>query len=309
MVLCGCRSELTNAGAKGCETAKRPSCSGSAFVDVVQTAQHRPRPDRAGCRSQFQLGRLQPERAMRTLLVVVRDEFPKHRQQVALVEDDHVVETLSPEYADDAFDDRVRTRRSNGCSDGIDTDPSGLLVEVGAIDRVPIAEQVPRLIAPGRRLDQLTPHPGGSRAGGHVDMHQLTPTMGDEDQHVQRLEGQGGLGEQVGRPQVVSMVAQEGAPGLARCARWSTPAVAPNRAIADDDAQLEQPASDPFGTPESVLAGHGHDEVPDLEAEVWPATSGAGLPTPEQTPALPMPTHHRVRRDEAQVLAPAGAEP
>jgi hypothetical protein len=34
-------------------------------------------------------------------------------------------------------------------------------------------------------------------------MHEFAPTMGDEDQHVQRLEREGGYGEQVRCPEVV----------------------------------------------------------------------------------------------------------
>src|SRR5437764_9267439 len=95
---------------------------------------------------------------------------------------------------------------------------------------------------------------GSSRLGGHIDMHQLTPAVGDEDQHVQRLEGERRDGEQVRCPQVVSMVAQERSPGLARPTARSTPAVASNRAVAYDDPELEQLASDPFRAPEWVLA-------------------------------------------------------
>jgi hypothetical protein len=47
-------------------------------------------------------------------------------------------------------------------------------------------------------------------------MHQLAPAMGDEHQHVQRLERQRGHAQQIGGPEMVSMVAQERAPGL----RW-----------------------------------------------------------------------------------------
>src|SRR5919202_4623590 len=36
------------------------------------------------------------------------------------------------------------------------------------------------------------------------------------------------------------------------------------------------------------------------------ATSGAGLPAPEEAPALPVPAHHRVGCDDPQMLPPAG---
>src|SRR5207244_1326876 len=86
-------------------------------------------------------------------------------------------------------------------------------------------------------------------------------------------------------------------------------AIASDRAIADHDAELEQLTSDPFRAPQSVLARHGHDQLSDLGTEMRPATSGAGLPAPEHTPALPMPAHHGIGCDDAQMLAPAGIEP
>src|SRR6267378_2143450 len=106
---------------------------------------------------------------------------------------------------------------------------------------------------------------------------------------------------------MVSMVAQECAPCLSWCASWSSPAIAPNRAIANHDAQLEQLASDPLGAPQSVVARHGCDQLPHLGTEMRPSTTGARLPTPEEAPALAMPAHHRFGCNEGQMFAPASA--
>jgi hypothetical protein len=125
---------------------------------------------------------------------------------------------------------------------------------------------------------------------------------------TQRLERQRGHAQQIGGPQMVSMVTKERAPGLRYGAAWSTPAIASNRAIADHDAQLEQLASDPLGAPQPVVAGHGRDQVAHLGTEMRTAATRAGLPTPEKAPALTMPAHDRLRRDERQMLAPTGAE-
>src|SRR5438132_796795 len=190
----------------------------------------------------------------------------------------------------------------------VDADAAGSLAELAAIDRIPIAEQMAWFLAPRCGLNDLPPHPGCGRVGRHVDMHPLTPAMGDEHQHVQCLEGQGRDGQQIGGPEMVSVVAQERAPCLARRTPRSTPAIAPNRAIADHDAQLEKLASDPLGAPQPVLAGHGRDQVPHLGTEMRPSTWDAGLPAPEQAPALAMPAHDRLGCDEGQVLAPVGPE-
>jgi hypothetical protein len=94
----------------GCKAAKRPSRSRGALVDVMQAVQHRPGPDRTSHGAWSWLRCLQAKGPMRPVLVVVVDEFGQHRQQVVLVQDDQMVQALSPEGPDDAFHDRVRTR-------------------------------------------------------------------------------------------------------------------------------------------------------------------------------------------------------
>src|SRR6266849_5339121 len=94
-------------------------------------------------------------------------------------------------------------------ADGVDADAAGSLAELAVIDGIAIAEQMAWFLAPGCRLDDLPPHPGSRGAGGHVDMHQLTPTMSNEHQHVQCLERQRLNREQISGPEMMSMVAQD----------------------------------------------------------------------------------------------------
>src|ERR1051325_3690161 len=117
-------------------------------------------------------------------------------------------------------------------------------------------------------------------------MHQFPSSMGDEHQHILRLEGQRRHGEQVGSPEMMSMVAQERPPGLAQRAWRSTPAVATNRAVADDDAQLEQFTSDPLAAPQPIVARYGRDQRLHLGTQMRPSASGTRLPAPAQAPAL-----------------------
>src|SRR6266852_9464067 len=78
-----------------------------------------------------------------------------------------------------------------------------------AVDCIAVPQQMARLLSPGRGLDELPPHPGSRRVGGHVDMHQLTPTVSNEHQHVQCLERQRLNREQISGPEMMSMVAQD----------------------------------------------------------------------------------------------------
>src|SRR6266700_2826493 len=76
---------------------------------------------------------------------------------------------------------------------------------------------------------------------------------------------------------MVSMVAQEGAPGLAGRAGWPTPAIASNRAVADHDAQLEELTSDALGAPQPVLARHSPDQVLHLGTQMRTAATVSGV--------------------------------
>jgi hypothetical protein len=86
---------------------------------------------------------------MRSILVVVAHVFAQYRPKVLLVEHDHVVQALSPEGANDAFGDRVRTRRPNRRGDGVDPDARGSQAEVAPVDGIPISQQVARAGTPG----------------------------------------------------------------------------------------------------------------------------------------------------------------
>ena len=64
----------------------------------------------------------------------------------------------------------------DGRNDAVDPDALGAAAEATAIDGIPIVEQMTWLVTPGNRFDQLTPHPGGSRVGGHVQVDQSAAT-------------------------------------------------------------------------------------------------------------------------------------
>src|SRR6266508_5963582 len=80
-----------------------------------------------------------------------------------LVEHDHVVQALSPEGADDAFGDRVRTRRPNRRGDGVDPDSLGAQAEIAPVDGISISQQVARACAAGCGPDHLAPDPSSRR--------------------------------------------------------------------------------------------------------------------------------------------------
>ena len=125
---------------------------------------------------------------MRPLLVVELHELGQHGPKMLLVEDDEMVETLSAQGPDRSLRDGVGLWRVDRRGDGVDADTSSARPKSAAVDGVAIAEEMSWFLAPGRGLNDLPPYPGCRWVGRHVDMHQLAPVVGNEHQHVERLE-------------------------------------------------------------------------------------------------------------------------
>ena len=160
---------------------------------------------------------------MRPIMVVVVDEFRQDPPQVALADGNQVVEALRADCPHPAFGDRVGAGRPNRGPQTLDSQAGGALAEVGAPDPVTIMDQVSRLAVPGHGFDQLPPDPGGGRMGGHFEMDKLATPVTDEEDDVERLEGQRLYDVKVGGPDRLSMVGKEGAPALAGRSRLARP--------------------------------------------------------------------------------------
>src|SRR5262249_16440498 len=106
--------------------------SGGTRVHLVQTAQHRARPDsvdRSGTGALLGLWRLQAHRPVRVVPVVVRGVLGQDRAQVPLVERDEVVQALSSEGADHPFGHRVGPGRPHRREHRLDAQPARPLPE------------------------------------------------------------------------------------------------------------------------------------------------------------------------------------
>jgi hypothetical protein len=138
-----------------------PRRLGCAFVDVVQPVEDRVRPDRACHWPERRFRGLQSKGPMRSLLVVVRHELTQDSHEVLLVQNDDVVEALSPQGANHSLHDGVRLGRVDRGRDRVDTEASGALAEVAAVHGIPIAQQMPWFTTPGcgLRSPVATPRP------------------------------------------------------------------------------------------------------------------------------------------------------
>ena len=114
---------------------------------------------------------------MRAVAVVMLDELVDHGVEVTPAEDQHAIEALPADSADEALGEGVGTRRPDRRAD----DPNALgaedLVEAGRELGVPVAdEEIDRLRTLGEFIGQvpgLLDHPGTSWMSGdsgHVDL-------------------------------------------------------------------------------------------------------------------------------------------
>lgn len=175
---------------------------------------------------------------MRSVAVVVIRELAQHHPQVALVDHDQVVEAFGPNGPYDSLGHGVGIRRPGRGPHAGDAQTRQLTVKVAAVRGVSVMDEVLRLPALGRRLQELVPNPGGSRTGGDVVVEQLSPLVADAKEDVEGPEGQGLDDEQVGGPDAAQLIREEGSPALAPQRPRLPPSVSADGTIAHHDAQL-----------------------------------------------------------------------
>src|SRR5262249_16422852 len=215
--------------------------------------------------------------------------------------DDEMIETLAPDRSDQPFSEAILPRRSR--CDGLVPYAHGTQTagDDGAVDAIPIANNVVRGLGPRERLGGLAGDPFGGRIGRHVDPDEVSPVQPDDDEGIEQVEAKCRDNEQVNGGDVRRVVAQKGAPSLT----WrSLPLdhVFGHRRLGDLKAELKQFAVDAWCAPQWVLDTHLPDQCAQLRVNLRPPAKRARLPTPVPTKAGPMPTDERLGTDDRDDL-------
>ena len=79
-------------------------------------------------------------------------------------------------------------RRARCRQDFADAHVSHLFSEVIAKDPIAVPQQVTRELVKGKCLPQLLSRPLRGRVGGHIEVQNATPVMGQHQKHVKDLE-------------------------------------------------------------------------------------------------------------------------
>ena len=153
---------------------------------------------------------------MNSRLVVIGEIFTKNLHQMFFVPDEHMVQTLTSDRANDAFSIGSLPRRLRRNKNFLDAQVLDPLSEMLAIDRIPVSDQVFRSRLFRKGIDDLLGRPHGGRMDGNVKMHDLPPMMAKNNKAEQDLEPDRRDGKEIDGDDLFCMVSQKGSPRLGR---------------------------------------------------------------------------------------------
>ena len=279
-------------------------------VPVMQAADVRDRNDAAAAR-RLDLTRdrcIAVERQVASRFVVVREVVGKDPQQMSLIEDDHVIQALATNRADQPLDVRILPRRAVRDDDFFDAQVFDALTEIQAVDSVVIPNHETRCLVERKRFDDLLGRPTRSRVRRHIEVHHATPVMPQHDEAVKQAETDRGDDEKVDRDDVGYVVGEERAPGLGG-RLGGTAHVLRDCRLGHVMSQQRQLGLDSRRSPGGILLCHLSDEPSDLCLGLRTARLPPRLPAPVEPEAFAMPTDNRFGFDDHQARAPARPMP
>src|SRR5215471_21730435 len=154
---------------------------------------------------------------MRAPVVEIADTLGQDSLQMALDEDEHVVQALGPDGSHPALGYGVGSRRSEWRANLGNTNIAHPTIECGAITAVAVmSEKSWQLAIPSTAFDHLLSRPRGRGIRRHVHVENLPAGVIDHEEHVQRSERDRSDAEEVARPDLRTVLPQERPPAT----RW-----------------------------------------------------------------------------------------
>jgi hypothetical protein len=119
--------------------------------------------------------------------MVIRQVTGQEPSQMALVQDDHVVQAFAAETPEQPVDGGGLPRRPWRGDDVLDSQTPHPLATPGAVEAVSSAQQIPRGLVPWAGVADLL---GGPLSGGmcrHSDVDDATAMVGQDDEDTEHL--------------------------------------------------------------------------------------------------------------------------
>jgi hypothetical protein len=150
---------------------------------------------------EWRAGRTLPNRSVWTPAVEVADILGQDFLQMALIEDEHVVQALGPDRSHPPLRNRVGARRFERCACVGYTEITHPPIEVRGIAAVAVVnDKAWRLAVPTAAFDNLLRRPLRGWMRRHVHMENLSAGVIDHEKHVQCSKRDGLDAEEIARP-------------------------------------------------------------------------------------------------------------
>ena len=112
-------------------------------------------------------------------------------------QDEHVIQTLAPDGADEPLREGVLPRALRRREDFTDTHALHALPEHVTVDLVAVAKEIARRGVVRERVDDLLSGPVGGGVFGHVEVDDPPAVVGEDDKDEEDAEASGGDGEEI----------------------------------------------------------------------------------------------------------------
>ena len=138
----------------------------------------------------------------------------EHAAQVILAQHDDVVQAFPADGADQSFDHGILPRGTRRDELLFKTQVLDLAHEGGAIDGIPIPEQISGWGGKRDGFDHLLGGPDGRGSVGDVEVKDFAPSMGQDQENIQQLTCGRRDGKEIDGDQLLGVVMEKGLPGL-----------------------------------------------------------------------------------------------
>src|SRR6266851_2454080 len=223
-----------------------------------------------------------------------------------------MVEALAANRADDALHVGSLPRRARRRQNFLDSHGFHILAKLSAEDAVAVPQEVPRDLFKRECFAQLLPGPLGGGMRGHVEMHDPSSVVSQNQEHVQELKSDRRHAEEVDRHHGLDVILKEGPPGLRRRIPPAYQVLA-HAGFTDIDAEFEQFTMDAGRAPKRILSAHLPNQLADFFRHRWaPGLAMTNFPGPEEPEALAVPANDGFGLDDDQgrsPIAPSFAQP
>ena len=209
-----------------------------------------------------------------------------------------MVQTFSANRTDDAFNVSSLPRRPRSAEDFFDIHHGGLVAELLAIDSISISQQISRRGIKRKGLEHLLRRPFRRGMGRHVEVHDASSIVCEDNKNEEDFEPNGVDGEEVDGRELRNVILEERPPRLGWRFRTADH-VFGNGSLGNLNVQLHQLTVDPRCAPDRVLAAHGSNQIADLFGNLRPSgLSVPNLESPIPTKSLTMPADDGFRHDD-----------